>query len=307
MDLSVVVPVYKSQECIEALVKRVGAVLSGTVESFELILVNDCSPDGSWAAITAAAKQYAFVVGVNLRKNFGQDNALMAGLRHSRGGVVVIMDDDLQHDPADIPALFDKVREGHDVCFARFERKKQHLWKNMGSRLNSAVACLIMNKPRNLYLSPFKAIERGVVDEIVRYGGPFTYIDGLILTITSDLVEIPATHGYRFAGRGNYGFVRSFQVWMKLLTSFSVAPLRWITLLGFIVSGFSFLLACYFVAEYCFTGTTIEGWTSLIVGVLFFGGVQLVALGMLGEYVGRNFITVNRRPQYVERETIRGS
>jgi polyisoprenyl-phosphate glycosyltransferase len=161
--ISIVIPVYNSEECIEELVSEIDAAL----DTYELILVNDCSSDSSWLRIEEAASGNEKITGINLRKNFGQDNALMAGLNHATGDYVVIMDDDLQHSPSDIPVLYEKIREGYDVVYANFAAKKQARWKNFGSWLNGKLAEIVIHKPAWIYLSPFKIIDKQVVDEIV--------------------------------------------------------------------------------------------------------------------------------------------
>jgi len=302
MQLSIVVPVYKSADCLGELTRRVADALKGTFDSFELILVNDASPDQSWQAIETLVGEYDFVVGINLRKNAGQDGALMAGLREARGDAVVIMDDDLQHDPADIPALTARLRDGFDVVYAAFDRKKQAPWKNLGSWFNGLVATWLLKKPAAAYMSPYKAMDRDVVAEIIKYDGPFPYVDGLVFTSTDSFAEIPATHHPRFAGKGNFTLLRSLAVWLRLATSFSAIPLRLVSLTGAILALFAFLAGAYFLAEAAIEGRSVEGWLSLIVGVFFLGGIQLIGIGAVGEYVARMYLTLSKRPQFIIRE-----
>lgn len=304
MEISVVVPVYRGSLTLPSLAKQVGETLARLTDDFELILVNDCSPDESWHVIESLARKHLFIVGVDLRKNVGQDNAIMAGLNHARGKVVVIMDDDLQHSPADIPALVDKVREGHDVCYAHFETKRQALWKNLGSALNGRVADWVIGKPSHIYLSPFKAISGAVVAEMLNHRGPFAYIDGIIWRVTSRCTQIPITHHMRAAGEGNYNLVKSVRVWMKLLTGFSVKPLRVITVMGFITSCFSFLAAMAFLVKHLFEAYPVPGWASLIISIFFLSGLQLTCLGMLGEYIGRTYLRLSDQPQFSVRATV---
>jgi len=307
VNLSVVIPVYRSADCVPELARRLEAALSPTGVPFEVILVDDASPDRSWDAIREAATRHPFIRGVRLRRNTGQDNAIMAGLHEATGDVVVVMDDDLQHDPADIPRLTSALETGdHDVVYARFDAKRQAGWKNIGSWLNDRLAVVILQKPRHVYLSPFKAMRRAVVDEILRYDGPFTYVDGLLFTVTERIGQVTVEHHARFAGRGNYGLVRSVRVALKLATNFSVVPLRVATIMGGLMSLVAFALGLYFIYEALFLARPPEGWPSLMVTVLFLGGVQLVGLGAVGEYIGRIYITQNRRPQFTVRERCRG-
>ena len=183
--ISIVVPVYNSQECMEPLAQRIDECLRES--DYELILVNDGSADHSWEEIKRVASQNKNIIGVNLRKNSGQDNAIMAGLKQVRGDYVIIMDDDLQHNPADIPNLVSECAKGFDVCFANFESKKQKWWKNFGSWFNGKAAEIVIGKPKRIYLSPFKAIGRDVIDEIIKYEGPYPYVDGLLFTVTRNV------------------------------------------------------------------------------------------------------------------------
>jgi len=302
MQLSIIVPVYRSAKCLPELARRVREDVGARFESYELILVNDGSPDKSWEVILQLTREYDFIVGVNLRRNVGQDNAIMAGLNVARGEVMVIMDDDLQHDPSDIPTLYDRLQEGFDVVYAHFERKRQALWKNLGSWFNDRFAIVVLGKPKNIYMSPYKALRREVVDEIIKYSGPYPYVDGLVFTVTSNITDVPATHHARFAGKGNYSFVSSIGIWLKLATGFSVIPLRMATFLGGVISLFTFVLAFYFVLETLLLKRAPSGWPSVIVAILFIGGIQLIGIGAVGEYIGRIFMTQNQRPQFTVKE-----
>ncbi|MFQ5753492.1 MAG: glycosyltransferase family 2 protein, partial [bacterium] len=258
--ISVVIPVYNSEECLEALVNRLDKCLCDVPS--EVIFVNDCSPDNSWQKIKEAAKSDKFI-GINLRKNAGQDNAIMAGLSRVTGDYIVIMDDDLQHDPNDIKKMVQELENGNfDVCFANFMEKKQKLWKNLGSWFNGKMSEIIINKPPRIYLSPFKVIRREVVDEIVKYQGPYPYVDGLIFTVTHNVTQVYVEHHNRFSGSGNYTLSRSVAVWLKLMTSFSVFPLRIATIIGMMASASGFLLALFFLIRYFMAGEKVEGWTS---------------------------------------------
>jgi polyisoprenyl-phosphate glycosyltransferase len=305
MDLSIVVPVYRSADCLEELTRRVADALGGRFASYELILVNDDSPDSTWDVIVSLANRHPFVLGLDLRKNVGQDNAIMAGLHHASGAVIVIMDDDLQHDPADIPRLCTTLADGFDVVYARFARKRQALWKNVGSWLSDRLAVIVLGKPRDIYMSPYKAIRREVVDEIVKYDGPFTYVDGLIFNITSHITQIDAEHHRRLSGRSNYNLFRSVRVWLKLATGFSVIPLRLATFTGGVIALLSFLMASFFVIQAFVIDKIPEGYPSLIVTLFFLGGIQLMGIGAVGEYIGRIFITQNKVPQFTVKAVAR--
>jgi undecaprenyl-phosphate 4-deoxy-4-formamido-L-arabinose transferase len=305
MLLSIIVPVYRSAACLPELVRRVREDVGPHFEEYELVLVNDDSPDESWVVIGRLASEHNFVTGVNLRKNVGQDSAIMAGFSVATGDVIVVMDDDLQHSPSDIPTLYEAIQDGFDVAYANFDHKRQALWKNLGSWFNDRVANLVLGKPKNIYMSPYKAIRREVADEIVKYTGPYPYVDGLIFTVTSNITQVAVKHHTRFASRGNYNLLRSVAVWLKLATGFSVIPLRMATFLGGVISLFSLALAFYFLIEALLLEREPSGWPSVIVAILFIGGIQLIGIGAVGEYIGRIFITQNQRPQFSVKEIYR--
>jgi len=295
VEISIVIPVFNSGDCLRELYCQI----SKSVQvSHEVILINDCSADHSWDEICELSANSKNVVGLNFRKNFGQDNAIMAGLNHARGNYIVIMDDDLQHSPKDIHRLYNRCKEGFDVCFANFTVKKQHMWKNLGSWLNGKVAEWMLGKPKSIYLSPFKAISRTIVDEIISFKGPYPYVDGLLLNYSSKLAQINVEHSKRYSGRGGYSLVKSISVWGRHITGFSVWPLRVATFIGIIASITGFFLGLYFIVRFFFSQDTLEGWTSIVVILLFLGGFILMALGIIGEYVGRSYLALNKKPQY---------
>lgn len=301
-----VIPVYGSAPILPELVRRLEAVLAPLAGSdgFDVVLVHDCGPDDAWRVIRELAASRPWLVGLNLRRNAGQHNAIMAGLRHARGRVVVTMDDDLQHDPGDIPALVAKLREGHDVVFARFRRRNHARWKIWGSKLNDVVAQVLLRKPRGLYLSPFRAMVSGVRDQVIRYAGPHAYVDGLLLLATRNVTMVDVDHHDRQDGASGYGLRKSISLWMKMATNFSVAPLRIASWMGILCSAAGMLFAAVLIVTHVMGGETPTGWASLIVTVLMLGGFQLLALGAIGEYVGRIFLSVNAWPQFVVGDTV---
>jgi polyisoprenyl-phosphate glycosyltransferase len=303
--LSIVVPVYRSAEILPLLVAQTELALKGTDAEgrFEMVLVCDASPDSSWQVIESLARQHAYVRGVDLRRNAGQHNATMAGLHYAGGRYVVIMDDDLQHPPAAIPRMLAVLADGYDVCYAQYLHRQHPLWKRLGSAFNNVVATWLLDKRRDLYLSSFKALDGEVVAEVIRYEGPYAYLDGLILDVTRSITSIDIEHQPRASGTGNYGLRRSLSLWFKMATSFSVAPLRVLSLLGALLGMASLLMIGCIIVIKLRDPSIPAGWASLIATVLFMGGTQLVGLGLLGEYLGRTYLTINRKPQFVVRET----
>ena len=302
-DISIVIPVYNSEGNLIELARQVHDALAEI--SYELILVNDGSKDGSWRIIVQLCRQYHNLIGVNLRKNSGQDNAIMAGLSYARGNYTVIMDDDIQHSPYDITKLYDECRQGYDICYANFLKKNQALWKNIGSWFNGKIADLLIDKPKHIYLSPFQIIRKEVVDEVLKYKGPYPYVQGLLLQTTSNLTQITIAHHERYQGKSNFNFFRSMSVFFKLATSFSVYPLRIASLLGFLVASIGFGLALFYLFEYFFTDHAVEGWLTLVLINLIVGGLILASIGLIGEYMGRMYLNLNSKPQYIVKETVK--
>ena len=305
--VSLVIPVYGSELVLPELVSQIKATLLDTKsvgDNFEIIFVCDRSPDNSWRVIQVLSTEHPQVYGILLRMNAGQHNALMAGFAQAKGALIVTMDDDLQHSPADIPKLLHVIEQGYDVAYARFKNRNHALWKVAGSRVNNLVAGYLMQKPRDLYLSPFRAMKAEIRDDILRYHGPYVYVDGLILSVTRNIASVDVDHHDRYAGEGNYGLRKSMSLWLKMATSFSIVPLRLTSLLGMLFSGMGFLMAILLIIQKFTLNLMPVGWSSLIVTILIIGGFQLLALGMLGEYLGRVLLTINSRPQYVIGETV---
>lgn len=306
IKLSIVIPVYNSEECLWELNNRVEQAMAG-IASYELILVNDKSTDNSWNKIVEICQKNKNAIGITLRKNSGQDNAIMAGLKITKGEHIVIMDDDLQHSPDDIPKLYSECLKGYDVCFALFSDKKQKLWKNLGSWMNGRLSEKLLSKPKDIYLSPFKLFRKEIAKEMVEYTGPYPYIDALLLTITHNINQIPIEHHTRYKGRGNFNLFKSLSVFLKHATGYSIYPLRLAIYLGFLSSVFAFIFGAYFLIDYFIHENKVEGWISTILFILFFGGSILISLGIIGEYIGRIFLTINKKPQYTIEKVTRKS
>ena len=301
-EISVVIPVYKSEECIPELTKQISDALKDF--NWELILVNDCSPDNSWTEIKKVAAENNNITGINLRKNGGQDLAILAGLNHAKGKWIVIMDDDLQHSPYDIPKLYAQAQKGFDVVYADFKQKKQKLWKNLGSWLNGKVSEITLGKPKGIYLSPFKIISGSVVKEMCKLNNLFPYIDGLIFQVTKNITQINIEHHKREYGKSNFTLLKSMQVFFRMMFGFSTFPLNFATYIGFFSSTMGFLLAIYFLVKFLLGLEPLTGWTSLIMVILILGGLILLALGIIGKYIGQMYLTINNSPKYIVKETV---
>jgi polyisoprenyl-phosphate glycosyltransferase len=301
MDLSIVIPVYNSERLVPELARRVVATMAQDgIASYEVILVNDCSPDRSWEMIERACERYPAVRGLNLRANSGQHNAIMAGLRAASGAVIVVMDDDLQHAPEDIGKLRATILEGHDVCYAAFRDPQHARWKILGSAFRDLTARALLGIPRGIRISSFKAMTAEIAREITRYEGPFPYVDGFAMMATRDVVNVELQHHARPDGRGNYGLRESIFLWTKVAMNFSVLPLRLASWLGLAFAAIGCLFAVFLIVQkLAFDTIPVPGWSSLVVVILIVGGVQLLALGAIGEYLGRAYLHLNAKPQYV--------
>ena len=297
MTLSVCVPVYNGAVTVRPLVEKIRSELRHV--DLEIILVNDGSPkDNSETVCAELARSFDDVRFIGLRRNYGEHNAVMCGLAHSKGDYVAVIDDDLQNPPSEIVKMLDEAKKGHDVVYSRFAKKRHHRFRNWGSRFNNAMATWLLEKPRNLYLSSFKVMSRALVDEIIKYTGPFPYLDGLILRATDSVVSVAVEHHDRSDGKSNYTPKKLVNLWLRMFINFSQKPLRIVMGFGFLFAALSLVLAVVFALEKILDPQSSVGWASLIVAVLFMGSVQLIFLGLLGEYIGKTYLDLNGTPQW---------
>lgn len=267
------------------------------------MLVHDGSPDETLSECRAyLGRARVPVTLIDLARNFGEHNAVMAGLRAARGEYVVTMDDDLQNPPGELLKLVAYARERDlDCVYGAYISKQHSAFRNWGSRFTNRVGELVLEKPAGMYLSSFRCLSAFLVREITRYEGPFPYIDGLILQSTARIGSVPVEHAARAAGESGYTLRKLLRLWMSMFVNFSVMPLRAATVLGFGLGVIGVLQLLVVFGEYFLHGTRALGWSSLMATVLIFSGAQLVMLGLFGEYLGRVFLTLNRRPQSVVR------
>jgi undecaprenyl-phosphate 4-deoxy-4-formamido-L-arabinose transferase len=307
--LSVVIPVYNSESTIVQLVQLCAEELSLKYANLEFVLVNDGSADRSHELILKLlnTRTELDIKYLNLARNFGEHNAVMCGLRHSNGDATAIIDDDFQNPPKEIVKLVDRLEDGYDVVYSYFNKKKHSRLRNLGSKFNDRIASLMLAKPDGLYLSSFKVMNRFTAKAVCEYQGPFPYIDGLILRSTTRIGTQLCEHRTRAEGESNYTLRKLISLWLSMLTSFSVLPLRVASYLGILMSAVGFLLALFFIVSWAFKGVSSEaiprGWASLIVSITIFSGIQLMVLGMVGEYIGRIFMTQNKQPQFIIRSS----
>jgi len=302
--LSIVIPVYRGAASIGILVDALAALqIPG---GHEVVLVNDGSPDNSAEICRRlTARTDLPVTFLNLSRNFGEHNAVMAGLRHARGDYIITMDDDLQNPISEVVRLFEHARVGGwDVVYTYYAKKKHAAWRNLGSRFANKVADILLDKPRGLYLSSFRCMSAFVCRSITVYDGPFPYVDGLILQTTQHIDRIPVEHVARASGQSNYTMRRLVRLWLNLFINFSAMPLRVSVVAGFAL-GLMGILGFGIVIAEALLRAPPPGWASLMAATLLISGVQMVMLGILGEYLGRLFLTANRKPQSLIREVVR--
>jgi len=303
MKLSVVIPVYNAEKSIADLVKQLFISLSGL--DFEIVLVNDGSQDGSEKICERLASENKSVKFISLRKNFGEHNAVICGLNFATGEYVVIIDDDFQNPPSEISKLLNEVEKGYDVVYSKYTHKKHNVVRNFSSFVNGAVAGYLIHKPKGLYLSSFKIIKKEVVDELVKYKGPFPYIDGLIFRTTNNISSVTVDHDKRQYGKSNYNFRKLFSLYLNMFLNFSIRPLRVFTVSGMIIFIIGVLLSVYFIiAKYIYNEP--PGWTSTALFIIMFSGFQIVFLGLIGEYLGKQYLDQNNTPQWVIKKTMNG-
>jgi glycosyltransferase involved in cell wall biosynthesis len=299
--LSIVIPVYNGASSLTALI---GALEHLSIAGgYEIVLVNDGSPDNSLEVCRALIeKARVSITLVNLARNFGEHNAVMAGLRHTSGAHVITMDDDMQNPPEEVARLLAFAqRSGKDVIYTYYDDKRHAAWRNLASWFTNRVADFVLEKPRGFYLSSFRCLSAFVVHEITRYDGPFPYIDGLILQVTHDIDRLLVRHLPRAAGRSNYTLRRLLRLWMSMFVNFSVMPLRVSTITGFVLSALGAIGGAMAIAE-ALLSSPPPGWASLFAAVLLLSGVQLLILGIVGEYLGRLYLTANGKPQSIVKE-----
>ncbi|MBQ2801080.1 MAG: glycosyltransferase family 2 protein [Lachnospiraceae bacterium] len=301
--ISFVIPCYNSEKTIEDVVKEIEVTIEKRgKDDYEIVLVNDCSKDNVWEKIKSISKQNAKVTGVCFAKNFGQHAALMAGYRKATGDIVVSLDDDGQTPADEVYSLIDKMEEGYDVVYASYPHKKHSFARNLGTKMNNFMCEVLLGKPKKLMITSFFVAKKYIVDEIVKYENSYTYVPGLVLRTTKSIGSVPVCHREREVGNSGYSFAKLVALWINGFTAFSVAPLRISMVMGMSSAAIGFIYLIYVIVNKFFNPSVPLGWSSTTAILLLLGGMILFVLGMIGEYLGRVYISLNSAPQYVVRE-----
>ena len=301
--VSFVIPCYRSEHTVTAVAAEIEKTMAALPQyDWELVLVNDCSPDGTFGVLRGLAEKDARITAVDLAKNFGQHAALMCGMRHTDGDVVVCLDDDGQTPADEVGKLLEKIEAGYDVVYASYEEKKENGFRRFGSDVNRRMTEIMLSKPKELELTSYFAARRFIIDEMLRYEHCYPYVMGLVLRSTKRICNVPVQHRERETGSSGYTLSKLLGLWMNGFTSFSVKPLRISTYAGVITALLGFVYALAAVIRYFTVHMAPQGWTTTTVLLLIVGGLNLLMLGLVGEYIGRVFMCVNATPQYVERE-----
>lgn len=305
--ISFVIPCYRSTQTLPGVIKEIQDTMEKINKyTYEIVLVNDCSPDDTFETIKDICKENENVLGINLAKNFGQHSALMAGFHHVKGDIVVCLDDDGQTPADEVDKLLSKIEEGADVVYAKYTQKHHSGFRNWGSHVNELMTRVMLGKPKELFLSSYFAARKFVVDEMLNYQGAYPYVIGLVLRTTKNIVNVEVNHRDRQAGSSGYTFKKLFGLWVNGFTAFSVKPLRIATMTGAVCAFAGFAYGIYTIIKKVFIQPPelVVGFSALMSVLVFMGGMLMLMLGLVGEYIGRMYISMNNSPQYVIREIV---
>lgn len=304
--VSFVIPCYRSENTLPAVIEEIKVTMENMEGyTYEIVLVNDSSPDRTIDTIRAMCDRYSNVTGVDLAKNFGQHAALMAGMRQAKGDIIVCLDDDGQTPADEVGKLLDKLNEGYDVVYASYGKKKHSLFRNFGSKVNELMTRVMLGKPKELYISSYFAAKRFVVDDMLRYEHSYAYVIGLVLRATKNIANVEVKHRSRAEGTSGYTLKKLLSLWFNGFTAFSIKPLRVATVIGTLCACGGFLYGVYTIVKRLLLPDIQAGFSALMSMLVFMGGMIMLMLGLIGEYIGRIYISMNNSPQYVVREVIK--
>ncbi len=302
--ISFVIPCFRSEHTIHAVVEEIYEEMKGKGRKFDIIIVNDCSPDQVWMEIKQLTAKYSNIKGVSLARNFGQHAALMAGYRFADGDLVFSLDDDGQAPVDQIFDLINKIEEGYDVVYGRYPVIKQNGFRRFGTWVNAKMSELLLGKPKEIDITSFYVMRKFVRDEIIKYDNSYPYLLGLVLRVTRNIANVDVIQRERKEGKSGYRLSALVKLWMNGFTAFSVAPLRFATLFGIVTGVAGFGVAVYVVIKKLLNPLIVVGWSSMFSALLIIGGCIMFMLGMIGEYIGRIYISINNAPQYVINEVV---
>ena len=294
--ISIVIPVYNAEKSIHRLTKKIFEIFLEF--EVEVILVNDCSIDKSHQECLKTYDEFkSKITYIKLGKNVGEHNATMAGLKQTAGDWILIMDDDFQNPPEEgLKLVKHAIKNNYDVTYADYEKKKHSFLRNLGSKINDNTANYILKKPKNLYLSSFKCIKKSLLKKIEIYQGPYPYIDGLVLSVTSNIGTLKTNHEERKIGKSGYSFLKLFKLYANIATNFSTVPIHFFSIVGLVIALCSSLYGIYILLEKIFIPSVPIGYSSILTAVIFLAGIQLIFLGLIGEYVGKILKMLIRNP-----------
>lgn len=306
-DFSLIIPLYKSEATIELLLSRLEALQTNA--PWQVIFVDDGSPDKTYDAIHQRL-QHSPLEALLIRhtRNFGEHQAVLTGYRHAEGEYFINIDDDLQNPPEEALRLLAYAKANDlDVVYGNYVEKKHNLFRNLGSTFANLTARLLLDLPRSYYLSSFRCVRRLIGERITTVSSPYVYIDGLLSQATQQIGSLDVQHDQRDSGVSNYNIRRLIRLWLVILTSFSLMPLRIASFIGLVAATIGAISLSYIVISSMFGTIEVAGWPSVISAILFFGGVQCLLLGLLGEYVGRIYLTLYGKPQALIRSIVHHS
>lgn len=303
MDISFVIPCYCSGDNINSVINDIDMVMKSEKLSYEIIMVNDGSPDDTFSRIEEIAKMHPNSCAIDLARNGGQHAAIMAGFNYAKGKIIVTCEDDGQTDVSILPNLIQKLDEGYDVAAPRYlERGKRSCFRKIGTFCAQMMAKWMIPRPKGVIVPIFFAAKRFVIKETIKYNQPYPYIEGLILRTTFNIALVDAKQNDRIDGHSGYTFKKMLSLWLNGFTSFSIKPLRLSVVLGLITSFVGFIFGLLIVLNKIINPTVLMGWTSIVAVLLFMFGILFIILGLLGEYIGRIYLCINRTPQYIVRQ-----
>lgn len=303
--VSFVIPCYRSALTIGNVVEEIKETMKTLVQyEYEIILVNDCSPDDTFEVIRRLCKENDNICGVDLAKNFGQHGALMAGFHQVTGDILVCLDDDGQTPANEVGKLLNEIENGQDVVYASYAHKKHSLFRNFGSWMNEKMAQFLLGKPKELFVSSYFAARRFIVDEMLRYENAYPYVIGLVLRSTKRIVNVPVEHREREVGTSGYTLGKLLGLWFNGFTAFSTKPLRIATFSGGVFALFGFAYGIYTIIKKFINPDVPMGFSSTMAAIMFIGGMLMIMLGLIGEYIGRMYICMNSAPQFVVRDLV---